>query len=283
MNVIDFFSEESVDLHDTPEQLQRQDRLTELRVLQLDRVEGTGIVRSGSGDSGHSYETSLTKCQCVDFHQRRLPCKHIYRLAAELGVYRSISLKRSTELMADFSKGYADGWAFVVRPCNFPSLDIVYSPIAMRRDGVIVKTTKNGKEVTVKENVLTQGEVYNFSLGQIFYSDPIAYEVRWGDALKVLRCSLQVDDVSPSSVDTEVSFGEVPVPPSEKRPPRNGIIRRFIPSYGDVRFSLYRPTDARDRVEKDQSFTCRQNEFLRLLMTGEFTDKSGDTHIILTK
>ena len=138
MDVIDFFSEESVDLHDTPEQLQRQDRLTELRVLQLDRVEGTGIVRSGSGDSGHSYETSLTKCQCVDFRQRHLPCKHIYRLAAELGVYRSISLKRSTELMADFSKGYADGWVFVVRPCNFPSLDIVYSPIAMRRDGVIV-------------------------------------------------------------------------------------------------------------------------------------------------
>ncbi|GAA0200753.1 hypothetical protein [Selenomonas dianae] len=283
MDVIDFFSEESVDLHNTPEQLQRQDRLTELRVIQIDRVAGTGLVYSGSRDSGHSYETSLTKCKCVDFRQRRLPCKHIYRLAAELGVYRSISLKRSTELMADFSKGYADGWAFVVRPCNFPSLDIVYSLIAMRRDGVIVKTTKNGKEVTVKENVLTQGEVYNFSLGQVFYSDPIAYEVQWGDALKVLRCSLQIDDASPSSVDVEVSFGEVPVPPSEKRPPRNGIIRRFFPSYGDVRFSLYRPNEAHDRVEKKRAFTCRQDEFLRLLMTGKFTDKSGDTHIILTK
>lgn len=281
MDVIDFFSEESVDLHGTPEQLQRQDRLTKLGVIQLDRAAGTGIVYSGSKDAKQSYETSLTKCQCVDFRQRRLPCKHIYRLAAKLGVYRSISLKRSTALIADFAKGYADGWAFVVRPCNFPSLDIVYSPLAVIDNDS--KTIKSENGIAIKENVLTQGEVYNFSLGQIFYSDPIAYEVRWGDALKVLRCSLQIDDASPSSVDVEISFGEVPVPPSEERPPRNGIIRRFIPSYGDVRFSLYRPNKTRVRVEKKRVFTCRQDEFLRLLMTGEFTDKSGETHIILTK
>lgn len=281
MDVIDFFSEESTELHNTPEQLSRQDRLWELKVVELDRERDVGIVYSGAKDSGHSYETSLTGCQCVDFHRRKLPCKHIYRLATELGVYRSVSLKRSPELIADFSKGYADGWAFVVRPCNFLALDIVYSPLVVSgEDG---KPIKGSDGRSIKENVLTQGDVYNFSIGQVFYSDPIAYEAPWGDALKVLRCSLQIDEVSPSSVDVEVHFGEVPVLSSEKRLPRNGIIRRYVPDYGDVRFSLYRPNDARDCVKKVQSFSCRQNEFLRLLMTGEFTDSSGETHIILAK
>lgn len=32
------------------------------------------------------YETFLDYCPCGDFHRSKLPCKHIYRLAAELGV-----------------------------------------------------------------------------------------------------------------------------------------------------------------------------------------------------
>ncbi len=32
------------------------------------------------------YETWLDLCPCVDFHRSKLPCKHIYRLAIELGV-----------------------------------------------------------------------------------------------------------------------------------------------------------------------------------------------------
>lgn len=32
------------------------------------------------------YETSLTECECFDFQQNTLPCKHIYRLALELGI-----------------------------------------------------------------------------------------------------------------------------------------------------------------------------------------------------
>lgn len=32
------------------------------------------------------YETTLSSCTCYDFQERKLPCKHIYRLAHELGV-----------------------------------------------------------------------------------------------------------------------------------------------------------------------------------------------------
>ena len=39
------------------------------------------------GSGGKSYQTSLASCTCVDFARRKLPCKHIYRLAMECGVF----------------------------------------------------------------------------------------------------------------------------------------------------------------------------------------------------
>ncbi len=32
------------------------------------------------------YDTSLSACDCYDFQERKMPCKHIYRLAVELGI-----------------------------------------------------------------------------------------------------------------------------------------------------------------------------------------------------
>lgn len=36
------------------------------------------------------YSTTLSKCNCHDFRDRNLPCKHIYRLAVELGIIEII-------------------------------------------------------------------------------------------------------------------------------------------------------------------------------------------------
>lgn len=50
-----------------------------------------------SGSSGE-YKTTLSSCTCIDFSKRKLPCKHIYRLAMELKLidtaYQSDSSKR---------------------------------------------------------------------------------------------------------------------------------------------------------------------------------------------
>lgn len=43
------------------------------------------ITASIKGESGQNYETSLEKCGCKDFKNRKSPCKHMYRLAAEVG------------------------------------------------------------------------------------------------------------------------------------------------------------------------------------------------------
>ena len=36
------------------------------------------------------YDTTLSSCTCHDFQNRHLPCKHIYRLAVELGIIEII-------------------------------------------------------------------------------------------------------------------------------------------------------------------------------------------------
>ena len=36
------------------------------------------------------YTTTLNECNCYDFQGRKLPCKHIYRLAVELGIIEII-------------------------------------------------------------------------------------------------------------------------------------------------------------------------------------------------
>lgn len=278
MDIVDFFSEDSVDMHSTPEQLQRQDRRSDFKILQLDLANKSGTVRLLDDDSSPIYETSLTKCQCDDFQHRQLPCAHMYQLASKFGIYRSIKPKRSTELIADFSCGYAPGWAFVVRPCNYMALDIMYTKLVKKIDGKIVKDDKG---VSLKEDVLTQGKTYNFSLGEIFYSDLIAYEVQWGDALKSLRCSLQIDEATPSFLDADISYEEAPVSQKGIHITQGRIVRRYLPVYGNVHFSLYHPNTDKSHVEKVQSFSCRQDEFLQLLRTGTFTDTNGKKHTIM--
>lgn len=39
------------------------------------------------GSSSEAYKVSLENCDCEDFRRRKLPCKHMYRLAYELGCF----------------------------------------------------------------------------------------------------------------------------------------------------------------------------------------------------
>jgi predicted nucleic acid-binding Zn finger protein len=72
-------------LHSTPEQIKRQICATQPQYapLVIDRASYTGKF---AGPIEQIYETSLTCCTCDDFIQRNLPCKHMYSLAACLGL-----------------------------------------------------------------------------------------------------------------------------------------------------------------------------------------------------
>lgn len=58
--------------------------LAENTPLSVDTIKKEGIFVGSHG----KYETSLKHCTCVDFNRRKLPCKHMYRLAMELGIIK---------------------------------------------------------------------------------------------------------------------------------------------------------------------------------------------------
>lgn len=83
--------------HDLPDQKKRIDssKKAELTPISLSIEECTGYFAG----SRSKYRTTLVSCECIDFIRRKMPCKHMYRLATELGVFGSI-----TDCKADKSK-----------------------------------------------------------------------------------------------------------------------------------------------------------------------------------
>jgi hypothetical protein len=73
---------ENID-HKDPEQLKRQKYARRVGIVMINKKEKAGIFE---GSCGSIYNASLESCTCTDFEQRKLPCKHIYRLAYELGI-----------------------------------------------------------------------------------------------------------------------------------------------------------------------------------------------------
>lgn len=66
-------------------QLQRMERACDARFTPLDLCADT---RSGHfRGMDEDYYVSLTRCDCMDFQRHALPCKHMYRLAHELGIF----------------------------------------------------------------------------------------------------------------------------------------------------------------------------------------------------
>lgn len=55
--------------------------------------------KKGSFSGSHgSYNTTLTSCSCVDFMRRKKPCKHMYRLAIELGIIEATVKSDQTQV-----------------------------------------------------------------------------------------------------------------------------------------------------------------------------------------
>lgn len=77
-------------IHTHPEQIARQKRGMEstCKPISIDREVQTGIF---SGSKGALYKTTLESCTCRDYFLRRLPCKHIYRLMYELGLFNTLT------------------------------------------------------------------------------------------------------------------------------------------------------------------------------------------------
>ena len=74
-----FFSPAYNRIHEQKRQKERQLRALVVTVNSLDTDRKTGDI--------NGYCVSLDHCECMDFRKRKKPCKHIYRLAMELGIF----------------------------------------------------------------------------------------------------------------------------------------------------------------------------------------------------
>ena len=60
------------------------------------------------GSGKQAYEVYLENCTCMDFMRRKLPCKHMYRLAHELGVFRLHATPRTAKVVPHSTIGDVD-------------------------------------------------------------------------------------------------------------------------------------------------------------------------------
>lgn len=78
-------------------------KTAKLTPLKIDKEKAAGIFL---GSNKEEYTTNLSACTCVDFKRNSKPCKHIYRLAIELGVMN--------ETFSSYKNGKALLWDDVV-------------------------------------------------------------------------------------------------------------------------------------------------------------------------
>lgn len=75
-----FFTDEYQELHNEYDQLRRQKSSLSIKLDEVDFLNQTGRIKK--------YVVSLDECTCTDFIMRQKPCKHMYKLACELGVFQ---------------------------------------------------------------------------------------------------------------------------------------------------------------------------------------------------
>lgn len=80
------FTDYDSSIHCDSEQIKRikSASASKLTPLVVDYTNNTGVFQGSSS----KYDVSLEFCPCGDYRRRKLPCKHIYRLAMELGLFQ---------------------------------------------------------------------------------------------------------------------------------------------------------------------------------------------------
>lgn len=76
-------------IHDDFEQVKRIEGARKLKAAEL-TIDADNRTMQAQGSAADPYEVSLYECSCADFQIRQAPCKHMYRLAMELGMMDSL-------------------------------------------------------------------------------------------------------------------------------------------------------------------------------------------------
>lgn len=191
--------------HDTDDQKKRIESSVSasLTPIIIDHDTASGVFQSKRG----RYETTLKNCSCGDFIRRQLPCKHMYRLAAELGLLQTnvdcychggYSWKEAVELVEQYPEDVQkEFYSHFLCRCKSnksyrrkksPELDQLIS------DGILIEypenETKCFKTVLLIPDFLVDKQKLHFYFSRKF--NPPSYF----DGVEMVREELPDDDVT---------------------------------------------------------------------------------------
>lgn len=164
------------------------------------------------------------------------------------------SSKRSTELIANFTEGYADGWHMAVKESFRPQLDIKFT------NRVDTKPTKEGKPYKNQIRIWTQGSRIAFDKGHIFFDTPFGHE-KWDEALKQINLVCVVIDAKPNDVRKKKA--------DNNKAYMNELIEGF------VEIELLIPNHEKTGLISRGLFKISQNEFVEFLIRGNLEKIDG--------
>jgi hypothetical protein len=144
----------------------------------------------------------------------------------------------------------------LLRPSHVATVDwFMFVPTCFNAALDIQQTAR----VIKKQETLqwTQGSTFSFSVGDVIYNTPKAYE-KWSEAVKHIRHCFHVTNATPVA-------------------PANGLAQR---KPGKVAFDLLIPNEAGTSLTCGSKHDMTQDEFVRLLIAGsssQLTLSSPDT------
>ena len=114
---MNFFDSANKNLHLEFDQLKRQKSALSLKMLSIDRNLKIGTIKN--------YSVTLENCSCIDFSRRKKPCKHMYRLAMDLGIFEVAEKNlKDFQTKAKFRKNFQ----YSYHPLNYSEKKISSTP-----------------------------------------------------------------------------------------------------------------------------------------------------------
>ena len=154
------------EIHESPDSQKRikSAKNAKLTPIHLDTTDGYAYFQGGHG----RYETFLDYCPCGDFRRRKLHCKHIYRLAMELGLFESdFASDASKIIVPKTSNGLSLSEAVeIVETLPKKSQHILHRNLTAFLQGSYqtVEIADGYTELLVSKGLLRYSEVFNPSL-----------------------------------------------------------------------------------------------------------------------
>ena len=162
-----------------------------LTPIKIDTTDFYGYFQGSHG----RYETFLDYCPCGDFHRSKLPCKHIYRLAMELGLLNSDFDTNSNAIPTPNAERISleDTIDMVERLSSDAQLRLL-------KVAVDLKSADSGLMI-----ILDQITVELLNLGLIVESEPPKHKIKFGKKNEIVEL-LENENIS---YDAKAKKGEL--------------------------------------------------------------------------